>query len=80
MSTAVYALKHATHSLIDVILISGTIGRFEESMSISVGCGTPSHMGSKSLRSMYSLRQALFASFLVIGGECGPIDTAGLCN
>ena len=48
------------------------------STSIRVGCGTPKQAGSRSFRSMYSLRQILFVSFLGIGGQWGPIDTAGL--
>jgi hypothetical protein len=75
VSTGMYALKQVTHSLIDVILFSGVLGRFDVSTSISVGCGTPRRAGSKST---YSLRQNLLASFLGIGGECGPIETATL--
>lgn len=78
VSTTVYALKHITHSSIDMILFSFALGQFEKSMSISVGCGTPSCVGSKSLRSTYLLPQILFASFLGIGRECGPIDTVWL--
>ena len=41
-----------------------------------MGRGTPKRAGNKSLKSTYSLCQILFASFLGIGGECGPIDIA----
>ena len=49
VSTAVYTLKHITHSSIDVISFSVALGQFKEGMLISVGCGTPIHVAASHL-------------------------------
>ena len=76
VTSAMKVLKHITHSSIDVICLRGTFSVDVASTSIMVGCGTPSLAGSSSCSSMNSLRQTFLASFLGIGGECGPMEIA----